>query len=91
MTSFFFNSEFQLELRPIDIFSSHFSLYKVNCYSNKSKIAYYNKLDELIFNISLEPNIVIVVSDASIKNNITISIAHIYSFNNFLKKILLYY
>ena len=34
----------------------------------------------------LEPNIVIIVSDASTKNNIATSIAHIHSFNSPLKK-----
>ena len=82
------NSKFQLGLRLIDIFSSHFSFHKADHCSDESKIAYYNKLDKLIFNTSLEPNTAIVISDASIKNNVTISIAYVYFFNNPLKKIL---
>ena len=66
------------------------SFHKTNCYSNERKIAYYNKLDKLIFNESLEPNMVLVALDTSIKNNIVIFIAHIYSFNSPLKKILYY-
>ena len=37
---------------------------------------------------STKPNIVIVISDASIKNNVATSITHIYSFNSLLKKTL---
>jgi len=64
--------------------------HKANCCSNKSKRAHYNKLNELVFNISNEPNIVIVVLDTSIKDNIATSIAHVHSFNNPLKKMLHY-
>lgn len=38
----------------------------------------------------MKPSIVIIVLGTSIKNNVTTSIAHIYSFNNLLKKILYY-
>jgi len=41
-----------------------------------------------MLNVSSDLSIVIIVSDASIKNNITISIAHIYLFNSSLKKTL---
>ena len=74
--------------RLIDIFSSCISLYKANHSSNKSKTAHYNKLDELVFSTSLEPNTVLIILDASIQNNVAISITHIYSFNNSLKKML---
>ena len=42
----------------------------------------------IYFNTLLELNTVIVILDASIKNNITISIVHVHSFNNHLKKTL---
>jgi len=82
------NSKFQPGLRLIDIFSSCLSFHKADYHSNESKIAHCNKLNELIFNTSLEPNTVVVVLDASIKNNIATSIAHVYFFNNLLKKTL---
>ena len=84
------NSKFQLGLKLIDIFSSCFSFYKADCYSDKSKIAYCNKLNELLFTISLEPNTVVVISDANTKNNVAISIVHIHFFNKSLKKMLHY-
>jgi len=82
------NCELHPGVRLLDIFSSCISFHKTNCSSNKSKTAYYNKLDKLIFNALLEPNMVLVISDTSIKNNIVTSIAHIHSFNSSLKKIL---
>ena len=54
------NNEFCLGL------TSHFSFHKADCHSNESKRAHCNKLDEIVFNAS---NIVIVVLDASIKDN----------------------
>jgi len=44
------NSEFSPRSRLIDIFSSHFSFYKANCYNKESKAAYCYKLDNLVFN-----------------------------------------
>ena len=41
-----------------------------------------------MLNASSDPSIVVVISNASIKNNIVISIAHVYSFNSPLKKTL---
>jgi len=69
-------------------FSSHISFHKANCCFNKSKTAYFSKLNKLIFNALLEPNIVLVTSDTSIKNNIAIFITYIHLFNSSLKKTL---
>lgn len=38
--------------------------------------------------MSIELNTVVIISDTSIKNNVTISIIYIHSFNNLLKKTL---
>jgi len=80
------NSEFSLGSRLIDIFSSHFSFHKANCCNEKSKAVYCCKLDNFVFNTSSDSNSVIVVSD--IRNNITTSIIHIYSFSSPIKKTL---
>ena len=40
--------------------------------------AYIHKLNEITFQALLDPKIAIVVSDASIKNQVTTSIAHIH-------------
>ena len=76
------NYKIYSDARLIDIFSSCISFHKTNHSFNKSKTAYYNKLDELVFSVSLEPNIALVILDTNIKNNIAISITHIYSFNS---------
>ena len=65
---------------------SQFLFYKADWYSNESKTSFCNILDNIILNTLLKPNIVIVVSDVSIKNNIATSIAYIHSFNSLLKK-----
>jgi len=79
----FLNNKFCLGFRLIDFFSSCFLFYKVDHHSNESKKAYWNKLNELVFNTSIT---VVVILDTSIKNNVTTSIAHVHSFNNPLKK-----
>ena len=82
------NSEFHPGSKLIDIFSSHFSFYKANYHNKETRTAYCNKLDNLILNVSLKSNTIIVISDASIKNNIAISIVYIHSFSSFIKKML---
>jgi len=82
------NSEFHPGCRLIDIFSSHIFFHNANHNSNESKTAYCKKLDKIIFKLLSDLKSVIIATDASIKNNITTSIAHIHSFNNSLKKTL---
>jgi len=62
--------------------------HKANSCSNESKTSHCNKLNKLIFKALLEPDTVIIISDASIRNNVTTSITHIHLFNNPFKKIL---
>jgi len=50
--------------------------------------AHFHKLDDIVLNASSNSNSVIVVSNASIKNNIAISIVHIDSYLNSIKKTL---
>jgi len=61
---------------------------KADCSSNKSKNSHCRKLNELIFNMSLELHSIVIILDASIKNNIVISITYVYLVNNPLKKTL---
>jgi len=80
------NKEFHPGYHLIDSFSDQFSFYKADCSSIDSKKYHYKCLDKIVFNILSNPNSVIIVSDASIKNNITTSISHVYSFSGLLKK-----
>ena len=46
------------------------------------------KLDNIILKSLLDPKTIIVITDASNKNNVASSIVYIYFFNNLLKKML---
>ena len=74
----------------MNIFSSQFLFHKANYHFNESKTHHCNILDNIMFNTSSDPNIVVVVSDTSIKNNIATSITYIHLFNSLLKKMLYY-
>ena len=67
--------------RLIDIYSSHFSFHSTNKHK-KGRKAHIQKLNNLIFQVSDDSKIAIVVSDTSIKNHVATSIAHIYIHNN---------
>jgi len=73
----FFNKEFKPENRLIDLFSDHFSFHF--CSSNTKK--HIKKLDEIALRALSNTSLIIVMSDASIKNHIATLISHIYSFN----------
>ena len=82
------NLEFYPGSRLIDIFSSHISFHNVNHSFNKSKKAYCMKLDEIALELSSDPKSVVIITDASVKNNVAFSISYVYFFNDPLKKIL---
>lgn len=78
----FFNKlhkEFSLGFCLVDTFPDHFIFNIVNHKDMKAKITHWKKLDKIFDNSILNPNIVIVIADISIKNNITTSILHIYN------------
>jgi len=79
------NNKFFPSSRLIDSFPNYFSFHKVN-HSNKESRNLY--LDKIVFEASLNTSPVIVISDTSIKNNVTISIAYIHSYSNPIKKTL---
>ena len=86
----FFNKEFYLGNRLVDSFSNHFSFHKTDYSLEESKFHHYSCLNNIVLNVLSNLSTVIVVFDISIKNSITISIAHVHSSNNPLKKILYY-
>ena len=73
----FFNKEFKPGNHIVDIFPDQFSFHP--CLTNVKK--HMKNLDEVMFKASSNPFSTIVVSDASIKNQVTNSISHIYSFD----------
>ena len=72
----------------IDIFSNCISFYKTNYSLDKSKANYCKKLHKIILESLLDFKAVIIIINASIKNNVTSSIFHIHSFSSLLKKTL---
>ena len=84
----FLNSEISPGFILTNIFSSYFSFYKADCHNKKSKAVYLHKLDDLVLNVLSDLHTVIVIPNASIRNNITMSIAYIYSFFSSTKKTL---
>jgi len=84
----FLNNKFSLSSRLINIFSSHFFFYKANHKDKESKATYLCKLNHIVLNASLSANTIIVISDASIKNNVATFITHIHSHSSPIKKTL---
>jgi len=82
------NSESSLGFRLVDIFSSHFSFHQANCKDKCSKSTHLHNLNDIVLNVSLYLNLVVVISDASIRNNVAISITYIYLHSNPVKKTL---
>jgi len=80
----FFNDEFNPGKRIVDIFSDHYSFHP--CTLNIKK--YMKNLEETTIRALSDPFSSIIVSDASIKNQIATSISHIHSFNKPIVKIL---
>jgi len=76
-----FSSKFSPGNRLIDIFSSRFSFHLSNRKCTEEEKIYLHKLDELILLASVDPKTVIVMLDASIKNQVTIFIAYIHIHN----------
>jgi len=69
------------ELSPsfwlVDIFSNYFSFNTINHKSNDTKSSYLCKLDKIFENSSQNIKNIVVISDASLKNNVTIFTAHV--------------
>ena len=73
----FFNEEFKPGSRLKDLFPDYFSFH-----SHSSDIKkHIEKLDEIVLQASSNPSLTIIMSDSGIKNYVTTSISHIYSFS----------
>ena len=70
-----FNSEFSLGNRLIDVFSNRFLFHSLNRKSNHDIKSYLYHLNHITLQASLNPQLVVVVTDASIKNQVAISIS----------------
>ena len=74
------NPEFIPESRVVDIYPDLFLFNLAN--KGKNNNTCIQQLDDMTLQLSSSPNMAIIVTDVSIKNNITISISHIHAFNH---------
>jgi len=75
------NSEFSLGHYIIDNFSNHFSFNLVNKNEKGKNKIHAQELDNMVLCNSPLPHTALVITDASIKNDIATSISHIHSVN----------
>ena len=84
------NPEFAPGCRIIDIFSSHFSFHFFNKHSDNSFLSHSHQLDNLAIMSLEDPLHALIITNASIKNNMATSITYIYICNRFIIKTLHY-
>ena len=84
------NKEFYLGNRLVNFSSNCFSFYKADYSLEEIKAHYYSHLDNIVHNILSGLFTIVIISNTSIKNNITTSIAYVHSFSNILKKTFYY-
>jgi len=75
------NPELQPSNRVIDTFSNHFSFHSFSRSSDPSFKSCLQQLDTLAIESSSSSSNALVITDTSVKNNVTSSIAHIHVFN----------
>ena len=73
-----FSSEFSSRDRLIDIFSSHYSFHSIDRKNKDGRKVHICKFDELTLQVLINSKTAVIVSDMSIKNQVTTLIAHIY-------------
>ena len=82
------NSEFVPRYRVIDTFSNCFSFYLFSKCKEDNFKSQIHQLDCLAIKSSNNPSHALIITDASIKNNITTFISHVYIHNKPLTKTL---
>ena len=80
------HQEFTPGFRLSDIFSDCFSFNLTNKKDKDKDKIRAQELDDMALQISSFPNTALIITDASIKNNIATSISHIHQANHFLIK-----
>jgi len=82
------NPEFTLGCRIIDNFSSHFLFNLFSKCSNDNLKSWIYQLHNMTIESSSNPSHVLIITDASIKNNIATSISHIHIWDEPITKTL---
>ena len=76
-----FSNGFSPGDRLIDFFASHISFHSTNGKNKKSRKVHIQKLNKITFKASLDSKTAVIVSDASIKNQVATSIAYIHFYD----------
>jgi len=76
------NNELSPGNRLIDLYSSCFSFYYLDRKSSNTRKTHFCHLDEIVFNVSSDPKTAVVISDTSIKNQVTTSITYVHTHNS---------
>jgi len=84
------NKEFSSSSQIIVIFPNWFSFHSFNKHSKNNLISWLCQLDDLTIVFSLDSSYSLVVTDTSIKNNVTTSITHIHVYDKSVIKTLHY-
>jgi len=77
-----FNSKFFSGNRLINIFLSYFSFYSSSRKSKESLKTHLHNLNNIVLQALADLQSAIIVSDASIKNQVATSIAHVHIYDN---------
>ena len=77
-----FNYEFLLGNRLIDIFPNQFSFHSLDRKSKNSVKSHLHNLENISLQLSLDLHVVIIILDASIKNNAVTSIAYVHIYDS---------
>jgi len=85
-----FNNKLSSRNRLIDLYSSYFSFHHSDRKSSNTRKTHLCYLDEIVFNVSSNPKMAVVISDASIKNQVTTSITHMYTHDSPIVKTIHY-
>ena len=81
-----FTYKFSLENRLIDVFLNYFSFYLSNRKNNHDIKSHLQYFDNITIQVLLDSQSVVVVLDASIKNQVAMLIFHIHSHDNLVIK-----
>jgi len=85
-----FNNKLSPKNRLIDMYSSYFSFHHSDRKNSNTRKTYLHHLDKIVFNVLSDPKIAVVISNASIKNQVTISIAYIHTYDSSIVKTIYY-
>ena len=83
-----FNYEFSPGNKLIDVFSNYFSFHSLNKKSDHNVKSQLLKLNSITLQALLDPYLVVIVTDASIKNQVATLILYIHIYNRPVIKII---